>query len=507
MEIKICLINLLQDGETAIDDGNDETVIPNMGTGYIAGALEKEGFKTDIFDCNIMALSMEEVIKLVVKKEYTVIGVASFAYNVSNMNYFVNKVHESLPTSFIYIGGYYATLNFEYALYANKNISCCMIGEGEKTTVELIKSLQDEIDWHNIAGIAYLENNRVKRTEKRNLIKNLDDIPLPKRPLIKNHTTSLLTSRGCYGSCIYCCLIDFTNTCIGAHIRYRSVDNVMQEIDKLVLENKVEFLQINDDNFLISSQHRREWLLEFIEKLKSRNYKIKFFIYARANDIIDQKDVLGKLKEVGLQQVFIGIESFVQRQLDFYKKRVKTDDNIKAFKILGELDIPIIMGFLMFEPNTKLEEIIENLTVLKYLEFEKYLWYEHMLISSYPSVIPYTGTPLYKYLLDNKLFVNNLIGYEFVDSRVGYLYHDLIKQWNELTSPIISSLEDLLKKQDNNVTPILKRIKMELLKSDVDFLLEVSNKILDEDLGAIDSVIDLYSKVLDNIKIKISNVK
>lgn len=177
MKIKICLVNLLQDGDNIIDDGNDESVIPNMGTGYIAGALENNGYSVDIFDCNLLGINVEEVTKLIIERKYTIIGIASFAYNVNNMNYLVNNIKYKLPNSFIYTGAYYATLNYEYALYANKNIECCMIGEGEETTVELVKALENNQNWHDISGIAYIKENKIIKTEKREMIKNLDDIP------------------------------------------------------------------------------------------------------------------------------------------------------------------------------------------------------------------------------------------------------------------------------------------------------------------------------------------
>lgn len=499
MKINICLINLLQDGESAIDDGNDESVIPNMGTGYIASSLEANGYNADIFDCNLMGIDLESVSKLIVEGRYTIIGIASFAYNVNYMNQLVNNVKKGLPDSFIYIGAYYATLNYEYALYANKNIDCCMIGEGEITTVELVKALENNQNWESIPGIAYLKNNRVVKTEKRKMIENLDYIPFPKRPLIKRNTTSLLTSRGCYGKCIYCCLIDFTNTCIGSHIRYRSVSNVLEEIEELVLNRGVKFLQINDDNFLIGSEKRKKWLFEFYTELKKREYKINFFIYARANDIVRQKEILEKLKEVGLQQVFIGIESFVQRQLDFYNKKVDKKTNIEAFCTLAQLRIPIIMGFLMFEPNTKLEEIIENLETLKELEFQKYLWHDHMLISSYPPVIPYTGTPIYNYLLKNKLFVNNSVGYEFSDNRVAYFYHSVICKWNKTIFPYINEVNNGIKiyKNSPDMFEKYKQKKQKILKIDVEFMLQASKTIRDDRYEILADVVKKYEVLLN----------
>lgn len=263
----------------------------------------------------------------------------------------------------------------------------------------------------------------------------------------------------------------------------------------------MEFFQINDDNFLIGSENRKKWLLEFYIELKKRNYRIKFFIYARANDILRQKEILEKLKEVGLQQVFIGIESFVQRQLDFYNKKVDSKTNVKAFQILAELEIPIIMGFLMFEPNTNLEEIIENLNTLKVLQFQKYLWHDHMLISSYPPVIPYTGTPIYNYLLKKRLFVNNPVGYKFSDCRVTYYHHNIINKWSKIIFPYIEKINSEIKtyKESPVIFEKCKNKKQKILKIDVEFMLESAKALSNNREKDIVNIIKNYTFLLDEI--------
>jgi radical SAM superfamily enzyme YgiQ (UPF0313 family) len=95
----------------------------------------------------------------------------------------------------------------------------------------------------------------------------------------------------------------------------------------------------------------------------SRGLKINFSIQCRADDV--EEDLFSYLKEAGLRRVFIGIESGVQEVLDRLKKGVTIAENLEALGILKRLGLNMAIGFIMFDPDTKLEDIMDNIAFLK----------------------------------------------------------------------------------------------------------------------------------------------
>lgn len=99
------------------------------------------------------------------------------------------------------------------------------------------------------------------------------------------------------------------------------------------------------------------------------------------------------LKDAGLNDVFIGAESAKQEFLVRHGKKSLSRNNNHAIKILGELGIHTLLGFVMFEPNSTIEDLEHNLTFLRNLhEYD-------MEVESYLTrLLPFLGTPFEKQL-------------------------------------------------------------------------------------------------------------
>lgn len=444
-------------------DGNDASVVPALGAAYIVSSLKEKNLYVDYYDCPIMGISNHELIDILKSKEYQMVGFSVYAYNYKNSIKITNILKNESSNVFVLWGGYFATLNYEYAMFRCRKIDCCVLGEGEITTPELVLAIKEKKNWKSIKGIVFREGYELVMTEKRDLISNLDQICFPERACIVNGTTSLMTSRGCYGNCIFCCIQSYMEACNGNKIRFRSVDNVIHEIEFLIREKHVNFLQINDDNFMFGSKSHKKWIMDFCIQMKEKKLEVDFFIYARANDIIQQADMLGRLKEVGLKRVFVGFESFCQRQLSFYNKGVTVEQNKRAFQILAENEIPIIMGFMVLEPYVTIEELIENVRILDELQYYKYICDSNLPISLYPKVIPYYGTRLYQYYKKNNLLQND----NFVNESVNEWYKYLIK-WIQIVEKFYTNIE----LANYRMSSSSKKMIEELHKIDLEFWID-----------------------------------
>lgn len=81
-------------------------------------------------------------------------------------------------------------------------------------------------------------------------------------------------------------------------------------------------------------------MFELCEKLKSKNLNLAYQCYMKANSIDDtplDNRLLKIMREVGSVEVFIGIESGNQSDLDLYNKYTSVRDNYKIIYLLKSI--------------------------------------------------------------------------------------------------------------------------------------------------------------------------
>jgi len=168
-----------------------------------------------------------------------------------------------------------------------------------------------------------------------------------------------LTSRGCPFYCSYCS----SHLIFGRKIRYRSVNNIVDEMESLIHEYRIEGLSIVDDTFIISKKH----IYELAEEMKRRKIRIEFICNARV-DIID-KDILKLLKDIGCVGIAFGVESGSQYILDKVLKKGITLEQVRnAFQWAYEVGIPTDAYFMIGIPGETEKEIGETIKFSKTLK-------------------------------------------------------------------------------------------------------------------------------------------
>lgn len=357
-----------------------------------------------------------------------------------------------------------------------KEVDCCVLGEGEYVCLELIKALEYGNNWKEVKNIAYRENDIVHISSLAEPIKELDALPFPKRVVLNKMFVPISTSRGCYGKCNFCGVREFYDQCSIKSMRFRSPENVIQEIEQIQKNIDPDIFLISDETFLSASKMRKKWLEQFCLLLKKKKLNIKFQALARANDLISNKELLEKLKNVGLINIFIGIESFVQRQLDFYQKMTTVAQNEEAINILKKSGLKISMGLMLFDPYTTIDELLQNIFYLKKLECFKFVDEKQEIFSIDGPVIAIPGTKLYSYLVDANLLKEGIdIKYEIQDPRAATCYQ-VLNKWNEYIKPI-SNMFYLIKMAEKlgltEYHSILLKLKEEAMLFDLNFFEEL----------------------------------
>jgi len=373
---------------------------PPAGLGYLSAVLRDAGYNVIVIDAAAENLSLSKVIKRLKAWEPDVIGITT---NITSSRKaimtarFIRATLEQIP---IIMGGPWATIEYRKILKA-RIADYVVIGEGERTIVELLDKIHDKIELNDVKGIAFLKSDGILvKTEERECITDLDSLPFPAWDLFppsrkynygrrRQPFFPIVTTRGCPYDCIHC-----TKVVHGYAYRKRSVENVIQEIRYLKEKFGIKEIFIIDDSFNLDI-NRAEKIMEEIIRNKF-NILIRLSNGIRADKITPR---LGrKMKAAGVYFAVLGIESGNQQIVNKIGKKLDLKKVITANRILKENKITRGGYFILGHPFDNYETMIQTLNFAKTLNFD----YPHFF-----KAIPFPGTKMYDMIMEHGHFIKN----------------------------------------------------------------------------------------------------
>jgi radical SAM superfamily enzyme YgiQ (UPF0313 family) len=261
----------------------------------------------------------------------------------------------------VVIGGHHSSI-FGPKLVQDKNIDFAVIGEGEMTFLELINRLCDpRPDFSRIDGLIYKEGARIVTNNPRELLSNLDVLPIADRDLMINEgyvsENNIMASRGCPFNCSYC----------GAHViwkrkvRRRRVPNIIREIEYLFQRGPSRNVNFWDDTFTSD----RRYITELMTALKKFN-GLTFSCLTRL-DVVD-RETLDQLKAAGCSVILFGIESGSNEILRKIDKKMTREMIQQKTELVNAAGIPWLGFFIMGYPGETKEQVLETLAFMKNLD-------------------------------------------------------------------------------------------------------------------------------------------
>lgn len=262
---------------------------------------------------------------------------------------------------------------YNYVL-KDRNIDFVVIGEGELTFYELCQViLKRKKNYENIKGIAFNKKGEIIRTPVRELISNLDDIPFPARDLVvfekylatpqhnpylmRYPSTTIITSRGCPGKCVYCTV----RAVWGRTWRGRGPQNVVDEIEELVKKYGVREMAFLDDS---ASVNKKRWNA-ICDELIGRKLDIK---WSTPNGIAHwtlDKPTIKKMYEAGCYRVTFGIESGNPETREFLGKPYSLSQAKELIEYANNIGMWTICTNIIGFPYEKMNSIKDTIEFAK----------------------------------------------------------------------------------------------------------------------------------------------
>lgn len=344
-----------------------------IGLLYIAGTLLANNYDVKVLDAEHDNLSFTETIHAIIREEPDVLGITCTTPLINLSLKIAEKIRDYLPVKVVIGGPHITALPNEVYKYVDSLI----VGEGEYAFLELIKDLK---------------KGKIKKIYQKPLIENLDEIPFPYRDWSINYYKdcsggkyrTMVSSRGCPYNCIFC----GSKIMFGQKTRFRSPENVVEEIKQL----KVNEITMCDDTFTLDRQRT----IKMCEKIVNEKLDMKFLVSSRANTI--DRGMLVWLKRAGVYHITFGIESGSQKILNIMKKGITLEQAEKAIKLTKEFGIETYCSYVLGCPGETKQTIQETLDFAKKLDSD----YAQFSIAT-----PYPGTELWE-IAKNKGLLKNV---------------------------------------------------------------------------------------------------
>ncbi len=360
-----------------------------LGTLYVAAALEKAGHEVTFL--NGAFLRHNEILQKLQTLRPEFIGLYSTTFGWNKAKKTAEDIKNVCNDNiFIAVGGPYPIALQEKCLEDCRWIDAVVTGEGEYTAVEMVEKLSRNETLAGVQGVVFRHEGTVLKNEPRPLIIDLDSLPFPARELLgdenqyipppatykRKPVAVIMTARGCNRRCLYCFQIDKSRK---SGVRFRSVDNVLQEIELCLAQGYKEIKFIDDT---LAADYDRA--MAIATEIRARKLDFTWFASACVNQV--DKPLLQAFKDAGCWAILMGAESGVQKNLNTIKKGITLGQVRKAVRAAKEVGITVYTPFIFGIPG---ETFADG---LKTIEFACELDPD---IANFHALTPFPGTVLY----------------------------------------------------------------------------------------------------------------
>ncbi|MBI1935283.1 radical SAM protein [Candidatus Woesearchaeota archaeon] len=335
-------------------------IAPPLGMGVLSSYLKSKGHTTKIIDGLNLDLPNDEIVDMCLDEGAELVGVYCLSAFFLDAKDLINKLKAKGIK--VMVGGMQSTFMPQYTL-ENTMADFVIVGEAEETVDELAKSLANGKPVDNIQGVY---TSSTKSFTERQVIEDLDSIPFadweqidprtykkaPHGGFIKNFPYAPISAtRGCPYRCTFCASPAFSKR----RIRFRSPENVVNEIKYLIKNFGVKEIHFEDDNLTL----KRDFMVSICNLLIQEKIRIT---WACPNGVRADKVDYGLtslMRKSGCYYLAFGIESGSQQILDNVKKDItleKIEEGVKAAAKAGIMT----QGFFIFGLPGETEETIEE---------------------------------------------------------------------------------------------------------------------------------------------------
>lgn len=317
-------------------------------------------------------------------KKYDLVGI-TVVTQVSNHAYRISKRFKSLG-SVVVLGGIHPSVLPEEAI---QHCDTVVVGEGEHVWPQIIKDLK---------------TNSLEKIYKGGNNQPIDDLPVPKRSILKNSHRYLtnkvvLATRGCGNSCSFCSI----GLAVGKKYRKRSIDRVIEEIESIPGKQVI----FADDNL--------GWDLEFTKELFTALIPLKISWFGGMSlQLFEHNGLIELAAKSVCTSIGIGFESLFPPVLKALNKSGTNHPEMYE-QIINQIHQNgiAIMGYFIMGHDLDPED--------SHLKLANFIVKNGIEMPSINLLTPYPGSLLYRNLIkENRILHQNWDSYDSWSNNLVY---------------------------------------------------------------------------------------
>jgi anaerobic magnesium-protoporphyrin IX monomethyl ester cyclase len=343
----------------------------------LAAYLESNGIEVKIFDMNLQGNNQFELQNFIKQFNPKYIGLTGVTSQILNAYEISRLIKQNFPDKIIFFGGVHSTFLPQEPILQGK-ADYVIFGEGEISVIQLINVIEKGGSVENINGIAYKKGSEIIKNQKRDFICNLDKLPFPAYHLVpiglyrtsecmvpglKKKAVHVMTSRGCSNNCSYCASPKLYHRTV----RFRSIDNVISEIEFIKKIFGIRWVHFHDDNFLLDYNRVKELCDQIINK----NIIIKWTCLANVTTIVKHPEIIPLMKKAGCVGIEMGVESGDENVFKSINKNQNLEIIKEASDLIKKADIEVFYLMMCYNLGENIDTPFKSMKFIHELTYGK----------------------------------------------------------------------------------------------------------------------------------------
>jgi radical SAM superfamily enzyme YgiQ (UPF0313 family) len=356
---------------------------PPLCLANCATLLEKEGYNVKILDAHAQRITPDKIANYI--KGYDKVFITSSTLdkwqcpNIDITLFLETVRYIRQLTDEVYIMGYHGTVEPEKILELSK-AKAVIRGEPEYTVIELCRNN----DLFKITGISFRNNGRFISNPARELF-DLKTLSIPAYHFLNTDKYSyeilgknfalFETSRGCNYGCKFCNKIMY-----GKGLRTKSIEQIIEELRTAIERYNVKTGYFIDLEFI----YDREIVEGLCKFLIEKKYNFVWCCQTRPDSL--DIEILKKMKKAGCKLIHLGIESGIQKFLDYLNKNITIEKIERSVRMCKQIGIRTLAFSFFGLPNETESDRKEIFKFIKELNTN---------FVSFHKMVPYKETRIY----------------------------------------------------------------------------------------------------------------
>jgi magnesium-protoporphyrin IX monomethyl ester (oxidative) cyclase len=309
-----------------------------LGLERVAAAVRAAGHEVRLLDLQIFG--HRDFFAELDRFEPDAVGFSlNYLANVPEVIDLARETKRRRPDAFVFAGGHSVSFIAPEVLdHARDGLDCIVRGEGELIVPRLLEARGDP-RLETLPGIVTRHGAGPTPT----LLDDLDRFP-PARDLTRRRNkyfigtldpcASAEFTRGCPWDCSFCSAWTF----YGRSYRKASVEAAAEDLARIAEPN----VFLVDDVAFIHPEHG----FAIGGEIERRGIRKEYYLETRCDVLLRNREVFEYWTRLGLRYMFLGVEAIDEETLKAHRKRVTSNDNLRALEVARELDITVAINII-----------------------------------------------------------------------------------------------------------------------------------------------------------------